>query len=245
MDPSRRWLRERPVAHRGLHELEKGIPENSLAAFDAAIANHYAIELDVHLSADGEVIVFHDDTLRRATGIDGSIHEQPAATLSGLKLFDTDETIPTLADVLALVDGRVPLLIELKTTRAVGELERQTLRLVSQYAGPFAIQSFDPLRVAWLRNNAPQICRGQLSGRLKKAKLPHYKRLVLRNLLLTPWTRPHFIAYEVGALPQWNAQLHRRLGIPVLAWTVRSESDYRRSQRWADNAIFETIRPVR
>jgi glycerophosphoryl diester phosphodiesterase len=233
------WLRTQPIAHRGLHQLERSIPENSLSAFQAAIDRNYAIELDLHLSADNEVVVFHDDTLERTTGIAGELCNKSAKALGELRLFGTDQRIPLLSDVLALVDGRSPLLIELKTSRPVGELEAEVVRLLSRYHGPFAIQSFDPYRLAWLRQNAPHVCRGQLSGKLKESDLPPYKRLILRNLLLTPWTRPHFIAYEIGALPHWNAQLHRTAGLPLLAWTVRTKHDRRRARRWATNIIFE------
>lgn len=225
------WIRTRPIAHRGLHR-GRVVPENSLAAFEAAIAAHHPIELDVQLLADGHLAVFHDRDLKRLTGHKGRLAEQTLCTLQGLRLYDTDQTIPALAEVLACVAGRVPLLIELKNEKKVGPPERALLKTLEGYAGEFAVQSFNPRSLQWLRHQAPAILRGQLASKPQP---------FLRSHLLLTWaSAPHFIAYNVRALPTLPTTLAREyFDLPLLAWTVRSPADCERAQQHADNYIFD------
>jgi len=233
------WLIDRPIAHRGLHQ-NCLIPENSIAAFEAAIAQNYPIELDVHLMADGELAVFHDVALHRLTGVQGIIFEQTLASLKSLRLLGTDETIPSLGQVLRLVDGRVPLLIELKNEGAPGKPEVALLSQVSSYHGQFAIQSFNPCSLQWFKRNAPHILRGQLAGNFKGVSLAWYKKQLLSNLLLNWASRPHFIAYDVRALPNLPTLLsHQVFDLPLLAWTIRNERDRQSALKYADNFIFD------
>ncbi|HIK19247.1 MAG TPA: glycerophosphodiester phosphodiesterase [Leptolyngbyaceae cyanobacterium M33_DOE_097] len=235
------WLIDRPIAHRGLHQ-NCSIPENSIAAFEAAIAQNYPIELDVQLIADGELAVFHDVALHRLTGAQGSIFEQTLASLKSLRLLGTDETIPSLGQVLHFVDGRVPLLIELKNEGAAGKPEAALLSQVSGYQGLFAIQSFNPCSLQWFQHNAPHILRGQLAGNFKGVPLAWYKKQLLSNLLLNWASRPHFIAYDVRALPNLPTLLsHRIFNLPLLAWTIRSDRDRQWALKYADNFIFDVF----
>ncbi|WP_017298886.1 glycerophosphodiester phosphodiesterase family protein [Nodosilinea nodulosa] len=225
------WITTRPIAHRGLHR-GTAVPENSLAAFEAAIAACHPIELDVQLLADGHLVVFHDRDLKRLTGKKGRLAEQSLDTLRQLRLYDTDQFIPSLAEVLACVEGRVPLLIELKNEKKVGRPEQALLKTLAGYGGQFAVQSFNPRSLQWFRHQAPEILRGQLASKPQQ--------FLRSNLLLTWASAPQFIAYNVKALPTLPTTLARRyFNVPLLAWTVRSPVDCDRALQHADNYIFD------
>lgn len=235
------WLREQPIAHRGLHDPAR--PENSIAAIEAAASAGYAAEIDVHRTRDGEVVVFHDGELSRMTGARGRIEDRDAAELVALRLAGGDQRVPMLAQVLEAVGGRVPLLIELKGRGPAGPLEGAVLGLLRGYAGEVAVQSFDPMSMAWFRRAAPELPRGMLSSDFAGESLPAHEKLVLRHLLLAPWVAPHFIGYDLRCLPCWPATLARRIGVPLVAWTVRDAQGAAKARRVADNLIFEGIRP--
>jgi len=236
------WLRRRPIAHRGLHDAVR--PENSLAAFEAAARAGHPIELDVHLTADGHAIVFHDDTLSRMTGRPGTVAEHTLAELTALRLLDTDERVPSLAQVLERVAGRVPLLVELKPTGGpTGPLEQAVCDVLARFPGEHAVQSFDPWSMLWMRRHAPHLPRGMLAGDMRSEGLPPHQVVVLENLLLAPAVLPDFIGYELRALPHWAPSLCRRLGRPLLAWTIRDEAALRRARGLVDNVIFEGVTP--
>jgi glycerophosphoryl diester phosphodiesterase len=238
------WLLERPVAHRGLHDHSDGVPENSLAAFEAAAEAGYPIELDVRLTADMVPVVCHDERLDRLCGVDRSVAESSRADLADLTLLETDQAIPTLKDTLEAVDGRVPVLVEVKNRERPGPVERGTAEVLDDYDGRFAVQSFNPLTVGWFRRHRPDWPRGQVAGTLRNAPdVGSFSRFVCRRLLASPLARPGFVAYEHNDLPYWPVTLHRRLDVPVLAWTIRSRADLERARAHADNVIFESIRP--
>ncbi len=234
------WLRERPIAHRGLHDQAR--PENSIAAIEAAVAAGYAIEIDVHRTYDGKVVVFHDDELQRMTGAHGRVEDHRAAELVALRLAGSDEHVPLLDQVLEAVGGRVPLLVELKGRGGADRLA-PTLDLLGDYVGEVAVQSFDPRSMAWFRRAAPDIPRGMLCSDFAGEALPAHEKLLLRHLLLAPWVVPHFVGYDLRCLPCWPADLARRVGLPLLAWTVRTAEQADEARRVADNLIFEGIRP--
>jgi glycerophosphoryl diester phosphodiesterase len=240
------WLCRTPIAHRGLHDAKAGIVENSLSAFRAAIASGYAIELDLQPSRDGEAMVFHDETLERLTEAQGRVNAHDAGALRALRLRGTGDTIPTLKEVLDLVAGKVPLLIEIKAwTRRVGLLEARAATHLRDYRGPVAVQSFNPLSLRWYRHNVPVIPRGLLSTDYRAATpcaLTRRERFALRHLLAAPVIRPHFIAYDVRALPALAPRIARALGLPLIAWTVASDEERRIGARYADNIIFEGFR---
>lgn len=241
-----RWLTATPVAHRGLHDIAAGIPENSRAAFGAALAAGYAIELDVRLSADGVAVVFHDATLERLCGRPGRVADLSAAELGRLALLGTAETPPTFAEVLALVDGRTPLLVEVKNygREPIGALEQAVASALARYRGPFAVQSFNPRTVAWFRRHMPQFVRGQIADlKLPPGPFPRLRLAILKRLLARRHGAPHFLAYDVNQLPAPLTERARAEGLPVLAWTVRDEAQRQRAAHHADNIIFEL--PVR
>lgn len=236
------WLVERPIAHRGLHG-GPAAPENSLAAFELAVRAGIPIELDVHRTIDGEVIVFHDDNLKRMTGVDKETRAACWAELTDLRLGGTGERIPGLREVLDLVAGRVPLLVEVKNRGSVGPLEEAVAGLLRGYGGSFAVQSFNPFSLSWFRLRHPGMVRGQLAGDFRGAGLAWYKKRLLRNLLLNRWSQPHFIAYDIRCLPHGAVTRAKRGGAFVLAWTVDTAENLTRARKLADNVIFETIRP--
>ncbi len=241
------WLTARPVAHRGLHG--NGVIENSLSAAAAAIAANYAIEVDLQLSADGEVMVFHDETLDRLTAEKGELAARTAAQLQGIALNHSNDTIPRLSDLLALVGGKVPLILELKSSwNGDMTLAKKVADMLAAYHGPVAVMSFDPDLIAALKKHAPGLPRGIVAER--RYLHPHWK-------FLTPWrkqylglllhllrTKPHFIAYAQFDLPAIAPLTARKVfGMPLLTWTVRVEREREKAAKWADQIIFEHLRP--
>lgn len=242
------WLTARPIAHRGLHDPAAGPVENSLPAAEAAIRRGFAIECDVQLTADGIPIVFHDDTLDRLTTATGDVNAKSLAAIRSLKLGGGDAGIPTLRDLLDLVAGRVPLVIELKS-RWTGDrsLEAAVARDVAAYDGPLAVMSFDPESMVAMRRIAPALPRGLTADLFTAAEwpgLPLGTRLANRFLLSAPAVRPAFVAYDVTALPASAPLMLRHFfGVRLLTWTVRTPEERAAAAQWADQMIFEGFDP--
>ena len=232
-----RWLTARPIAHRGLHDRAHGRPENTLAAFDAAAARHYAIECDLHISADGVPIVFHDDDLERLTGEKGAVRDCTAAQLGDLRVLGSREWIPTLDEMLQLVGGRVPLVLELKHVpgRDAG-LAFVVAELLRDYPGPAALMSFEPGLIAEVKAADPSLPRGFVAaGRWRTG--PRYFREVLALSV-------DFISYAINDLPTPMPVIaHRVLGIPLICWTVRTKAELAKARRWTDQITFEGFLP--
>jgi glycerophosphoryl diester phosphodiesterase len=243
------WLTARPVAHRGLHDAGKGVIENTASAFSAAIAGNYAIECDLRLSADGEAIVFHDRTLDRLTAANGDVITKTAADLGQIAFKNTPDRMLTLAQLCALVGGRVPLILEVKSEfDGDRRLPARIADVLRSYSGPVAAMSFDPDQVAALIAVAPGLPRGIVAERHYShpewAALRAADRVRLAHLLHAPKTRPHFIAYAVNDLPAAAPLVARWLfGLPLLTWTVRTDAQRACAKRWADQMIFEGFRP--
>ncbi len=229
------WLTTTPIAHRGLHTLPHA-PENSLKAFAAAVTAGFPIELDVRLLADGAVAVFHDHDLQRLTGAAGVLEEQTTAQIQQRRLLGTDEHVPLLIETLALVAGRVPILVEIKTEAASTErLEWATLQALKGYEGEIAIQSFSPAILAFLAEQAPQIRRGQLAAD------DHWQDAEGWADIADP---PDFIAYHLQALPTPLSSALRARGVPLLSWTIQTLEEQRRAAAVSDNCIFEGFHPA-
>lgn len=235
------WLLDTPVAHRGLHTSDKTVPENSMAAFQQAVELNFAIELDVMLSADGEVVVHHDYSLRRMTGVDANVSELTWPEIEKLKLLQSDEGIPKFSDVLNLVNGQVPILIEIKNEGAVGELEGKVLEALDGYEGPYAVQAFNPFVIGYFKEHAPDIPRGILSWSFRGEDLPWYKKFLLRYLFLYNIGQPQFVSYQFEDMPTWMANRLKEKDIYLLAWTIRSEQDEQQAAELFDNIIFDYI----
>lgn len=223
------FILKTPIAHRGLHNVKA--PENSLAAFRLAIEHGNVIELDVHMLADGKIVVFHDDNLKRMAGVDAAIKDKTFAELSKLWLKKSSQKIPLLTEVLDLVDGKVPIIIEIKYDRPAREICPALIRIMSDYAGQFVIKSFDPRIVFYFRRKAPYIGRGQLATK---------KNVFLQNLCFNFLTKPDFVSYDIRYLPKKRVERIRR-HIPVLGWTVRNKNDLARAKKNCDNYIFENL----
>jgi glycerophosphoryl diester phosphodiesterase len=243
------WLVARPIAHRGLHDRSKGIVENTLSAAAAAIAGGFAIECDVQDAADGEAVVFHDDTLDRLTDQQGPVRDRLAADLTKLAIGGTEDRIPTLQGFLDSIAGRVPVIVEIKT-RFDGSmrLARRTAEIASRYNGPIALKSFDPAIVAALREAVPDLPRGIVAEtRYADPEFDHLSAETKRemaSLLHFPSTQPDFLSWHVGDLPSAAPFLCRYLGrLPVMAWTVRTEEHRARARAHADQIIFEGFWP--
>ena len=239
-----RWQKKpfmyRNFAHRGLHKRDKSVPENSIAAFERASAKGYGMELDVQLSKDGEVVVFHDDTLNRVCGVDSRVDEKTYAELKKMSLCGTEETIPLFSEVLKTVRGRGPLIVELKNGRSNRELCEKTYELLKAYNGEYCIESFNPFIVRWFRKNAPEIVRGQLASppRDYGGEVSNITAFVLGNLLLNFLARPQFIAYKIAPKP-FTVKLCEALGAMKVCWTSHdwvNEKSY-------DVVIFEFYKP--
>lgn len=229
-------------AHRGYHNKERCIPENSMAAFRAAVNHGYGIELDIHITKDGKVAVFHDDTLERMCQAEGSIENHTLAELQQLHLLNTTERIPELHEVLEYVDGRVPLLVELKIPGRDLRVCEASYDLLRHYRGRYLVQSFNTLGLRWYQKHAPEVLRGQLSSNLTSDPLkdPYILRFLVKYLMLNILGRPDFISYKLKDLPNVSVSLCRWLWkIPVAVWTLRTEQALRQGKAKYDMYIFE------
>lgn len=242
-----RELKNWKFAHRGLHDIKKGVPENSLHAFRLACEQGFGMELDVRLSRDGRLVVLHDDTLRRTCGIDGPVEDTDWATLKQLRLEGTDEPLPLLEDVFRLVAGRVPLLIEAKVFRGNhGRLCPALWQALQTYSGPYCIESFDPRALLWFRRHAPQAVRGQLVSYIRRdgTEIARFLDFGLRNLWVNVISRPDFVAYNYLHRRNLSFQLCRRLfRPPVFYWTIRSVESANLAVHIGAAQIFEQIEP--
>lgn len=238
---------DRPIAHRAYHDRVARRPENSRAAIRAAIAAGYAIEIDIQPSADGVPMVFHDYDLRRLTGVPGRVRGLTAADLGNLLLLDADEGIPTLADVLRIVAGQVPLLIEIKDQDGamgpdVGPLEDAVARDLAGYAGPVALMSFNPHSVAALARAAPQVPRGLTTSAYQAGDwplLPAAVRDQLRDIPDLTRTGSSFVSHEAADLDRPLIGALKADGIAILCWTIRSPEAEAAARRVAQNITFE------
>ena len=231
-------------AHRGLHTKNQQVPENSLPAFIAAREKGYGVELDVQLSKDGQVVVFHDDGLKRACGVDEPVKNLELRELSSLSLFGTGERIPLFTDVLKALED-TPVIVEIKSAGASNAvLCQKTLDILRAQGKVWCVESFDPFALAWFRKNAPDALRGQLSCPPRKFEgLSAYKAFLLGNLLLNFLSRPHFLAYSKDPRP-FAASLCRAMKPINVVWTVRPEDDISRCEKENDTVIFEYYTPA-
>lgn len=245
--PSWAALEHRRYAHRGLHCSADSVPENSLAAFRRAIRHGYGAELDVHLLRDGTLAVFHDSDLKRCANVEGQIEDLDLEGLRKLRLEGTDEQVPLFDDVLALFEGKQPLIIELKTAKGNHRaLAEAVCRRLDSYKGDFCIESFDPFAVADVRKLRPGICRGQLSMNFLKepSGLPWYQRFLMTNVLLNWYTQPDFLAYQFSDRDNFCLDLARRVwGVQEVSWTIRSKEDLLACEKFGSIGIFEKFDP--
>lgn len=238
-----------PLAHRGLHS--PGVPENSMAAFRAAIAAGYGIECDIQAARDGTPVVFHDDDLPRLTGATGLVRDLSPEALARLRLLGSEQGIPSLADVLALVAGRVPLLVEIKDQSlhsgpGVGALEARVAGLLSQYAGPVAVMSFNPYSVAAVHRAAPDLAVGLTTCGYDPEEwdmLDAPTRARLAAIADFDRVGAGFVSHDHADFDNPALARLQARGVPVLTWTIRSPAEEAAARRIADNITFEGYRP--
>lgn len=244
--PGLKTLQGWSYAHRGLHGI--GLPENSMAAFKAALDGGYGIEFDLHLLADGNLAVIHDSLLKRTTGAEGRIEDLTTEELKNYHLEGTEQTIPTFRELLDLYAGKAPLIVELKPVGGNhAALCKATCDMLESYEGAYCIESFDPRCIQWLKKNRPQIIRGQLSEDFVKGdqKMPLALRFVLTHLLMNFLTVPDFVAYKFAdrnrSVSVWLCRkLYRAQGV---SWTLRSQEEYDTAVKEGWLPIFEGFRP--
>lgn len=244
--PGLKALQGFDYAHRGLHG--DGVPENSLAAFRAAVAHGYGAELDVHLLKDGNLAVMHDSLLNRTTGQPGRIEDLTTDDLPRYHLQGTDEAIPLLSDVLDIFEGKTPLILELKAVDGNhARLTETACRMLEGYKGVYCMESFDPRCIYWLKKHRPQIIRGQLaedSFRFR-SDYPDYIKFLMTHLLTNFLTLPDFVAYKFAdrgrsPSPMLCRKLWKAQGV---SWTLRTPEDYKTAKEDGWLPIFEGFRP--
>lgn len=245
-------LTERPermpkvyYAHRGLHDNRSDAPENTMAAFQKAVDGGYGIELDVQLTKDGKVVVVHDFNLKRLCMVDGDVDSFTYEELQQFPVYGSKQCIPLFSDVLKLVDGKVPLIVELKYKNRQSKICEKAQDILNHYEGVYCVESFHPEVLRWYRNNYPAICRGQLSMNYQRDdgdKKPEY--YVMRHLLTNFLTRPDFIAYDCRAMRAISKNICRSLfGCPSVAWTVKCQAQLDACRPYYDYFIFEGFVP--
>lgn len=235
-------------AHRGLHDNESDAPENSLPAFRKAVEKGYGIELDVQMTADGQVVVTHDFHLRRICGADVQVNELTFGELQQYPILKSQERIPLFSEVLRLVDGKIPLIVELKCRNGSDPIAREADKILQQYRGVYCIESFDPRALIWYRKHRPEVIRGQLSGNLNREDSTAKGGMKVAYLLLTHLlgnvaTRPDFVAYDIRYSGELSRKICRLMGSTAVAWTVRTGEEYEKAKKEYDLFIFENIEP--
>ncbi len=244
MEKNLSWLMEKFIAHRGF--FDDANPENSLGAFTRAIEHNYAIEMEVKLISDGTVVVFNDNELSRMTGQDGYLANLNTPDLPNYKLKGTEYSIPTLTEALALIDGKVPVILNIKKGAYYsGAIESKLVEILKDYKGNFAVMSLNPLTIEWFRKNAPNIARGLMSTKWTREQPERpdtaLVRFVTAHNLLRKRAKPDFLAYNITQLP--NQQTKKFKKIPIIGWVVNSQEQYLEKVKYVDNIIFENFQP--
>ena len=236
------------IAHRGLHDNTTSAPENSLSAFKKAADAGYGIELDVQLTRDKDVVVFHDCDLIRACGAEVKTADCSLAMLQTHRLFSSDEQIPSFAEALSQIRGQVPVIVELKSAPGSDHhaLCEKTAGYLDSYDGVFCIESFNPMIVLWFKQNRPEFLRGILSTNFFKEPVPlsWSEKFVLTNCLTNFFTRPDFLAYDIRYRNQLSSRICTRLYRMVsVGWTVTNEEEFAKAGSWYDVVIFDSFLP--
>lgn len=236
------WIRNCYFAHRGLFNEE--FPENSIKAFENAINNDFAIELDIQFTKDKKVIVFHDYTLERLTSDKRNVGDLTYEEIKGLNLLNTEEKIPLLEDVLNIISGKVPVLIEIKNSNDIIKLGEETSRILKGYNGKYAIQSFDPCILKWYKKNNRSVLVGLLIGSYKGVdKFRHCKEVVIDFEKFFLNYKMDFLSIDSYDIKNLSVKTFRFFRIPILSWTIRSHSELKEIKGFADSFIFDSFIP--
>ncbi len=233
------WLKRIPLAHRGLYD-NVNVPENSISAFKNAVEKGYGIELDVRLTKDKQVVVFHDSNLLRLSKSNKNIKDILYKDLNDFKLFNTNEKIPLLKDVLKIINGKVPLLIEIKNYEDSGYFEEKVYELIKDYKGVFGICSFNPNVILYFRKNYPEIKRGLIYGNFNKSEKKYINFIFLYRYIKI---KPNFISVDFYLLNTFISKMCNFLNLPLVAWTIDTKEKEKKAFSFVDNIIFEYIKP--
>jgi glycerophosphoryl diester phosphodiesterase len=226
-----------------LHSNNSNIPENSIPAFQKAINLKLPIELDIQLTKDNYIIVFHDYNLQRICAINKQVKKSTLAEIKELNLLNSEYQIPLLSEVLDLVKGQVPILIDIKNLNKAGKLEKLLIKELENYKGDIAIQSFNPLSIGWFAKNSPHILRGQLHTDFKNKKLNQIIKLLLKDIIVNFFSKPHFITMDRSCISKHTLNKYKKVKMPILLWNIKSQADYLKLKSVCDNIIFENFVP--
>ncbi len=236
------WLKDTYITHRGLHGVS-GLVENTRKSFTEAIKHGFGIEIDTNILKDGTVVVFHDKNLKRLCGVDRFLKDVTYDEIKDLKIIGTNETIPTLAEVLKLIGGSVPLMIEVKPFGDKKAHAKAVKAALQAYPHTFAVQSYDPSLVYWFKKHAPEFIRGQISEYFTESKMSSIMRKLLRRMVFNGLTKPDFINYRLEDMPNKYIEKARQKGMLVLAYAARSPKALDYARKAFDNAVFENFIP--
>lgn len=232
-------------AHRGLHDNKTDAPENSAKAMRLAVENGYGIELDVQLTKDEKVVVFHDANLKRVCGVDAKVNSMTYEELQKLHLLDSEEKIPLFSEVLKIIDGKVPLIMEVKMVDAKTRVCELANKELVNYKGVYCMESFHPFAVRWYKKNRPDVVRGQLSANFKKeGQKEGFQEWLVHMLFVNVLGRPDFIAYSHKSAGNLSRNLTRLWGATAVAWTIRSQEELDRNRKKFALFIFEGFIPI-
>ncbi|MDO4282125.1 MAG: glycerophosphodiester phosphodiesterase family protein [Clostridia bacterium] len=226
------------VAHRGIHQNDANNVENSIPAFRAAVEKNIGIELDVHLTKDHYLVVVHDHNLEKITGVNKIVEELSLKEIKELKLLGTNNQIPTFEEVLKVVDGKVPIIIEIKNRGTVGALESKLFEVLKKYDGEYAIESFNPLSLLWFKKHDKSMIRGQLSAK-KIDTISPFLNFFLSKMLFNVFVKPDFIAYKIEDITEKMYNKYHKNGIYLIGWTLTSKDEYDRYNKLCDGMIFD------
>lgn len=226
------------IAHRGIHSKNGDNVENSIPAFELAVQNNIGVELDVHITKDNELVVVHDSNLKNITGINKIVEDLTLKEIKEMYLFNTSNKIPTFKEVLDIIDGRVPVIIEIKNEGKVGKLESKLYNELINYDGEYVIESFNPLTLLWFKKHNKNIVRGQLSAK-KIDSISKFLNFFLSKMLFNFFTRPNFIAYNIDDITDKMYKKYNDKGIYLIGWTLRKIDDYYKYNKICDGFIFD------
>jgi len=238
------FLKGLTITHRGLHDAAGGTPEDSLLAFKTAIKHHQAIEFDLQILKDGQIIVFHDYNLKRLTGLDKAVKDCTYDEIKNLKLLNTNEKIPLLKEVLKLVNGRVVLDVEFKIGRRAGVLEQAACQLLDNYQGKFLVTSFSPLSVKWFKDHRPEFLRGQLIPNLDKSNrsvVDMVAKFLPKATFFSFLTQPDFVVTGVRSTSKKQIRSWQKKHLPIIFWTIRNNRELKFARKHGDALIYEDI----
>lgn len=233
------------IAHRGLYDNSGDAPENSLRAFQKAVDAGFGIEMDVQITRDGKLVVFHDETLKRMCGVNAKLTDLTFGELQQYTLADSEEHIPLFEDVFDMFRDKVPAVIEIKAHGNYIGTAKLLMRYLDGYSGDYIIQSFHPRLVHWLRKNRPDVLRGQLSTVFdRSSKVPWIAKFVATNLMTNFYTRPDFISYDVRYIDHFSYWLLRKLyKVEKAAWTIQDQGQLRKAEKSSNIFIFDSFDP--